>query len=105
MNDLQYFQSMEILVCHFPPNSSLSQVKVKHQISLSQMQLIKPEQLLCLLWPALECGNGEQSQNSIEHVVKVKVIVEPFSLSHYCVLQGILHMLQVESPESRYKEH
>lgn len=69
------------------------------------MQLIKPEQIVCVLWPALERGNGEQSQNSIEHVVKVKVIVKPFSPSHYCVLQGILHMLQVEPSESRHKEH
>lgn len=58
----------------------------------------------CLLWPALKCGNSEEGQHAIEHIVKVEVTVEPFSLSQHCVLKGIIHVLQEVSPESRCRE-
>lgn len=55
----------------------------------------------CLLWPALKCGNSEESEHASQHIVKVEVTVEPFSLRQHSVLQGILHVLPEESPERR----
>lgn len=60
--------------------------------------------MLRLLRPALKCGNSEESQHAVEHVVKVEVIIEPLPLRHHRVLQGIFHVLQEESPGSRYSE-
>lgn len=62
------------------------------------------EPMLCLLWPALKCGNSEESQHAIEHIVEVEVAVEPLSLSHHCVLQGVIHVLQEGSPESKHSK-
>lgn len=43
--------------------------------------------MLCLLWPALKCGYSEESQHAVQHIVKVEVTVEPFSLSQHGVLK------------------
>lgn len=61
--------------------------------------------MLCLLWPALKCRNSEQRQHAVEHIVKVEVAVDPFSLSHHCVLYGILYVLHEGSPENTVDGH
>lgn len=45
------------------------------------------------LWPAFNCGDGEESEHAVEHVVKVEVAVEPLPLGQHRVLQGVLHVL------------
>ena len=68
------------------------------------MQFITSRCTQCLLWPALKCGNSEESQHAVEHVVKVEVTVEPFSLRQHFVLEGIFHVLHEPSPESTDRE-
>lgn len=57
--------------------------------------------MMCLLRPALKCGNCEESEHASQHIVKVEVTVEPFSFRQHSVLQGILYVLPEESPEKR----
>lgn len=45
------------------------------------------------LRPAFYCGNSEESEHAVEHVVKVEVAVEPLPLGQHRVLKRIVHVL------------
>lgn len=52
------------------------------------------------LWPAFKCGDSVESEHGIQHIIKVKVTVDPLPLTKFYVLKRILHMMHITSPDN-----
>lgn len=74
-------------------NDIISSAHCQHNERILQTGRMGAQRKANSLRPAFNCGNGEESEHAVEHVVKVEVAVEPLPLGQHRVLKRILHVL------------
>lgn len=57
------------------------------------------------LWPAFEGGDSVESEHGFQYVIKVKVIVDPLSPTDLYIVESVLHMMHITSPDNNKANH
>lgn len=52
------------------------------------------------LWPAFKRGDGVEREHGIQHIIKVKVTLDPLPLTELHVMESVLCMMHIISPDN-----
>lgn len=70
-------------------------------VHFQTIELLPKEAMTCpySLWPAFKRGDSVECEHGIQYIIKVKVIVDPLPLMELYVVQSVLHMMHIISPD------
>lgn len=71
-------------------------------IHFQTIELLPIEAMPCpySLWPTFKRGDSVECEHGIQYIIKVKVTVDPLPLTELYVVESVLHMMYIISPDN-----